>query len=451
MKGEYRMHNTLLHDKRRMIEGMTIVGIDPAKAKHQAVILDSTGSQRGKTFSFDVTHEGYCETLWGKVRQIVPNCNPQNTAFAIETSCNLWLTLAFYLHSEGYRVVLVSPLTTYHARPMVNHDFSRTDPKDAMLIAANARQGYYDRFVVHEPLHSALHRLSITYDKLRKECAQNRARLRALIEQIFPEFLTIVEPDTQSAMYLLKRYLFPDEFLSLNIAQESDALVAISRHQYGMNSMIQLQRAAHHTIGVVTTAEDRIAERITLDCWLAQIETISANLERIFNELVRCAGQLPEYHILLSLKGVSETTAALFLAEVQDIHRFSHYKQIEKRAGMNLRLSQSGQFVGTRHISHLGNSRLRWLLYSMTEETARWIPEVRIKYLQRQMKVRRHRKNIVASCPQLLKLIMALVKERRTYEIRQDSLARMTVLEQQYAEFKEKRKNKKRAFTEQAA
>ena len=52
------MHNTLLHDKRRMIEGMTIVGIDPAKAKHQAVILDSTGSQRGKTFSFDVTHEG---------------------------------------------------------------------------------------------------------------------------------------------------------------------------------------------------------------------------------------------------------------------------------------------------------------------------------------------------------------------------------------------------------
>jgi hypothetical protein len=46
---------------------------------------------------------------------------------------------------------------------------------------------------------------------------------------------------------------------------------------------------------------------------------------------------------------------------------------------------------------------------------------------------------------------MALVKERRTYEIRQDSLARMTVLEQQYAEFKEKRKNKKRAFTEQAA
>jgi transposase len=444
MKGEQCMELSSLQQKRSMIDGMTIVGIDPAKAKHQAMVIDPIGSQLGKTFSFDVSHEGYTNTLWHKLRQIVPNCNPQSVAFAVETSCNLWLTLCAYLEGEGYRVLLVSPLTTHHARPMLNHDFSRTDPKDALIVASNAQHGYFDLYTTHPPLHAAMHRLSITYDKLRKGCSQNRARLRALMEQVFPEFLTIVEPDTHTAMYLLKRYLFPQDFLSLNVAKEAQAIAAISRNQYGLNSLLQLQRAAHHSIGVLKTNEECIAERISLTCWIALIETISSQMEQVLTELYRCAEQLPEYHILLSLKGISSTTAALFLAELQNIHRFSHFKQVEKKAGLNLRLSQSGQFVGTRHISHLGDNRLRWLLYSMTEETAKWIPEVRIKYLHRQLKSRKHRKSIIASTPQLLKLIMALVRENRLYETRPDTLTEMIALEQQYTELKEKQKKAKR-------
>ncbi len=438
------MELSSLQQKRGMIDGMIIVGIDPAKAKHQAMVIDPIGSQLGKTFPFDVSHEGYTNTLWHKLRQIVPNCNPQSVVFAVETSCNLWLTLCAYLDREGYRVLLVSPLTTHHARPMLNHDFSRTDPKDALIVASNAQHGYFDLYSTHPSLHGAMHRLSITYDKLRKEYAQNRGRLRALVEQIFPEFLTLVEPDTHTAMYLLKRYLFPQDFLSLNVAKKAEAIATISRNQYGLNTLLQLQRAAHHSIGVPKNKEECTAERISLTCWIALIETIATQVDQVLAELIRCAEQLPEYHILLSLKGISCTTAALFLAELQNIHRFGHFKQIEKKAGLNLRLSQSGQFVGTRHISHLGDNRLRWLLYSMTEETARWIPEVRIKYLHRQLKSRKHRKSIIASTPQLLKLIMALVKENRLYESRPETLAEMKALEQQYTELKEKQKKAKR-------
>jgi transposase len=439
------MKQTSLQNKRSMIDGMIVVGIDPAKAKHQAVIIQPTGIQIGKTFSFDTSHEGYATTLWHKIRQLVPNCNPHNVVFAIETSCNLWLTLAFYLHHEGYRVLTVSPLTTYHSRPMINHDFSRTDPKDALLVASNALHGYFDFYQEHSVINSSMHRLSITYDKLRKEFAQNRARLRALLEQVFPEFLTFIEPDTHTAIYLLKRYLTPQDFLAMDLQAEAKAIGTISRSQYGLNTLIQIQHAAHRSIGVTKISENYIAERLSLDCWIALIETLFIHMENIFSELVRNAKQLPEYDILLSLKGISDKTAALFLAEVQNIHRFSHYKQLEKKAGVNLRLSQSGQFVGTRHISHLGNKRLLWLLYTMTEETAKWIPEVRNKYLRRQLKMQRHRKNVIASVSQLLKLIMALCKENRTYESRSESLAAMMLLEKQYTELKEKHKKNKKA------
>jgi len=425
-----------LHYKRRLIEGKSIVGIDPAKLKHQAAVVDADGNHVGKSFSFDVTHHGYNTTLWQKLRPMLPICNPDNTDFAIETSCNLWITLAFYLRHEGYRVLLVSPLTTYHSRPIMNHDFSRTDPKDAFLVADNARQGFFDLYMSFPTQSNAMHRLSITYSKLRKDLAQNRARLRAAIEQIFPEFLSFVSLNTQTGMYLLKKYLFPDEFLSLNLDEETKAIVGMSRNQYDRQTLLDLQDAARKTIGVKKSGEERIAERLSVNSWIALIEVLTSQMDAVFTALHEYASQLPEYDIIHSIKGISNITASQFLAEVRDIHRFSHYKQIEKSAGYNLRLSQSGQYVGTKHISHIGNKRLAWLLYTMTEETAKWIPEVRAKYLRRQIKRRKHRKNVVASTPQLLKLIMALVKENRHYEVRTEKVAEVKKLEDEYNQIK---------------
>lgn len=428
-----------LQSKREAIAGKTIIGIDPAKDKHQAAILDPHGVQLGHSFAFDVSCEGYTETLWKKVTKILPLCNPECTIFAVETSCNLWQTIAFYLHAQGYTVLLVSPLTTHHTRPMISHDFSRTDPKDALLVASNAQHGYYDRYERFWPHSNAMHRLSITYTKLRNELAQNRARLRALVERVFPEFFNVLGPNTLTALYLLRKYLFPDEFLAMNIHNEAPVIERLSRRQLGLETLKELQRLARHSIGINYTGEECVAERLSLDSWIALIGTLSAQMNTVLKELLKLANQMPEFEYLQSLTGVSTTTSALFLAEVRDLRRYSHYKQIEKYAGLNLRQCQSGQYVGARRISHLGNSRLRWVLYTMTEETARWIPEVRIKYLTRQIKRRNHRNNIVASTPQLLKLIMALAKEQRPYEQRAEAHNRMKHLEKQFNDLKEQK------------
>ena len=309
------MTSMQLQNKRRLIDGKTIVGVDPAKLKHQAAIIDSSGNEIGKSFSFDVSNDGYTTVLWQKLLHILPNCNPDTTDFAIETSCNLWITLAFYLHHEGYQVLLVSPLTTYHSRPIVNHDFSRTDPKDAFLIADNAHHGYFDVYQTFTPLSNAMHRLSITYSKLRKDLAQNRARLRASIEQIFPEFLSFISLNTQTGMYLLKRYLFPDDFLNLDLEKETSAIVVMSRNQYDHQTLLDLQDAAKHTIGVTKSNEECIAERLSVNSWIALIEAVSSQMESVFKALHDYAAQLPEYDILHSIKGISDITASQFLAE----------------------------------------------------------------------------------------------------------------------------------------
>ena len=49
---------------------------------------------------------------------------------------------------------------------------------------------------------------------------------------------------------------------------------------------------------------------------------------------------------LLAIKGIGVVTVAGFIAEIGDIGRFEHPKQIQKLAGLNLRENSSGKHKG---------------------------------------------------------------------------------------------------------
>jgi len=435
------MNHLRFQTNRQLLGGKIVIGIDPAKASHQAAVVDATGAQQGSSFAFPASAAGYGETLWRHLARIVTVHRPEDVVFAIETSCNLWETLAFYLHGRGYTVVLISPLSTHHARPVMNLEFSHTDPKDAFLVATIAQRGAFHRYESFSPHTNAMHQLAITYDKLRQDLAHNRARIRSLLDRLFPEFLRVLEPDTETAMHLLKSYLFPDEFLHLDLSAESLRIEQISRRQLGRSTLEALQQQARRTIGVARQSHERLADRLTLDAYLALVETLQTQLDRVLHELIARSRELPQFARLTSLSGVGNCLGALFLAEVRNLSRYTHYKHIEKLAGLNLRLYQSGRYTGSRRLSRIGNPRLRWIIYKMTEETARRVPEVRIKYLRRQLKRRRHIKNVVAATPQLLQLIVSMERHQHPYQVRQENVEELQKLENQYAQLKAARKS----------
>ena len=430
------MNHKRLQAQRQQLAGKIVIGIDPAKDKHQAAIVDAHGNLLGASFSFPVNSTVYSETLWRNIAKVIPACNVQDVVFAIETACNLWETLAFSLRARGYTVVLVSPLSTHYSRPIMSMEFSRTDPKDAYLVATIAQRGAYHDYEQFSPESNAMHQLAITYDKLRKNRAQNRARIRALLDRVFPEFPRILEPDTETAVYLLRKYLFPDDFRAMDIRAESKAIEKISRRQCGRTTLEELQHAACTTIGVLRQSDERLADRLTLDAYLALIDTLEIHSRRVMDALIDHAKELPQFERINSLSGAGKKLTALFLGEVRELSRFTHYRHLEKLAGFNLRLYDSGRYSGARHISSLGNNRLRWIVFKMTEETVRRVPEPRCKYLRRQLKKRNHVKNVVASVPQLLQLIVAMEKHQRNYELRPEAVQMMHDLDQQYEERK---------------
>jgi transposase len=430
-----------LETKRHYVSDKFIIGIDPAKHKHQVMVIDPKGIPIGNSFSFAHTYHGFHFKLWQKLNSLPFEVTPENTAFAVEISINYWQKLCYYLSEKGYTVLMVRPITTKHERPRLNN-FSRTDSKDALCIASSARQGYFNFYQKYTDEILGIHRLGITYDKLKKQLVIAKQRLRSEVEMLFPEFPGVLKIDTDTARYLLSKYMTAKDFSEINVFYEAIELVAISRNHHGSETLHELKEAASSSIGLPLDKISYMAHRMTINIWIEQINLIKIQQYNILKEMSKLSQQTPYYAILTSIKGVSEITADRFIAEIPQLKNSLHYKQIETFAGLNLRLSESGQIKGYRKISHLGNHRLRAVLYKMTEETKNHIPEVRIRFLKRQMIHATYTKNITACTTNLLKIIIALIRDNRLYEFDPEKLKEMEDLDQKYQEQKQKRQNK---------
>jgi transposase len=427
-------------EKQAEVREKIVVGVDPGKDYHQFAVLNEEGQQLGKSFSIPVSYEGYAHKLWQKLERITGACAPEAMVFAIENACNLWKTLSGYLTVKGYKVVLVSPLTTRCSRPLMNHDFSKTDPKDAFLVAQNAQRGHYDRYRLYSPRIESLHQLSIAYSKLLKDRVKNLQRLRSFMDTVFPEYMKVF-PDigVDTSLYLLARYFLPHHFLKMEMTKELLAVKKISQGNYGKEKLIELKEQSKHSIGLQEPVEET-SQRLVLDSWIMSVRLISSQIKKIGKEMIALASGSSCFEILKTIKGISDLSAARLIAECRDFEGIKHYGQIEKFAGLNVRVSDSGRSRGARHINGIGNKRLNHLLNQMTEQVVRYVPEVGNKYMRRQLKKPSYRKNIIASIPQLLKLIMVLLRENRPYEFREEKVKEMQDIKMQYDVLRKKRK-----------
>jgi transposase len=380
--------------KRQLVAGHFLLGVDPGKQQHTAWLLDPEGLPVGAPFSFSVDRQGFAQSLWQHLAQRLADYGPERLLVAVETSCNLWKTLAAYLNGQGYRVLLVSPLTTPHARPLRDHDFSRTDPKDAFLIAEQAQQGHFDLYQVFAADSEALHQLSLLYHKLAKDKQRVRQRLRSFMEQYFPEYLHAFDIESQTSLYLLERYFLPHHFLAMDIQAETPIVGPLSRQQHGLETLTLLQEWAHESIGVPARAQEAIL-RLVLDGWIDQLRLLQAQIKQVKKVLIQRAQQQPAFPLLTSIPNIAPWLAALFLAECRGLDAQTHYKQIEKFAGLHRKVSDSGQYVGHRRISYIGNRRLRKIIYQMTQQAIRPVPQVRCHFLRRQLKRSAYRQKML--------------------------------------------------------
>ena len=96
------------------------------------------------------------------------------------------------------------------------------------------------------------------------------------------------------------------------------------------------------------------------------LNTIYESLQVIRAGMQRLASQLPEYPVVMAMKGAGQVTGPQLMAEIGDVRRFTHKGALVAFAGVDAPPFQSGDFEAkSRHVSKRWSSTLRRTLFQI--------------------------------------------------------------------------------------
>jgi transposase len=160
-------------------------------------------------------------------------------------------------------------------------------------------------------------------------------------------------------MLILKECPTPAKIIEKGI----DGIIAIwKRHKIravGRKRAVMLLETAGSSVG---TKEGIISAENEVQMLLEDYENKMRQYDKTIALIGSLTKEIPEFEKMLEIKGIGLVTAAGFIAEIGDVGRFRHPKQIQKLAGLSLKENSSGKYKGETTICKRGRKRLRYYL-----------------------------------------------------------------------------------------
>tara|TARA_B100000315_G_C14495931_1_gene549971 strand:+ start:598 stop:1200 length:603 start_codon:yes stop_codon:yes gene_type:complete len=165
---------------------------------------------------------------------------------------------------------------------------------------------------------------------------------------------------TKSAQYLLKWAPTPQTIVGYGTNLVSKALEKVSRGKLGKEQVQALVQASWQSVRI---QEGR--ESILLEIQHIQnaIEESNRFIHDVEKRMASYLEQIPYSRFILSIKGISNNTAAGISGEVGDFSKFKTVEEIKKMAGLDLFEISSGKHKGRCRITKRGRSLLRKVLF----------------------------------------------------------------------------------------
>jgi transposase len=271
-------------------------------------------------------------------------------------------------------LVGVNPYHTKQAKELNDNSQTKSDPKDALVIAHLIRNGNYFDTYLPEAEYAELRLLNTERQRIMKELNRANNTLIAMLDEFFPEYSTIWGNVTcQTSLALLRKYVFPLEILATQQEKLLEDIKCASNGTEGVKLAEKMRIAASHSVGVT---EGLKSARLRINNLIDDMEhygkkkvVVEAEMETVMNAL-----ELGE--VLQSIPGIGSIISAAFVGEVGDVSRFDNWKQVRSLAGLNLVENSSGQHKGKTKVSKRGRPYLRHMLYLAGECGCRNNPEM---------------------------------------------------------------------------
>ena len=395
-----------------------IVGIDAAKDVHCARITDYRGLNLCKPVKVNNTTDGF-ESLLLRIEKLKNKYKCDKVIIGMEPSGHYWRAMGwhFMLNESNPVMVGVNPYHVKQARELDDNSPTKSDPKDALIIAHLIREGRYFDMYLPEAEYAEMRILNGERQRLMKQVSRANNIIVAVMDEFFPEYGKIWgKVACPTSREIMKQLAFPNEILA---ADKCDLRLLIKRASGGTEGeklMNELINAAKVSCGVregMKSAKTKLVRLIEeLEFYEKRVDDIETELETVMKTL-----ELSE--ILQSMNGIGTVISAAFIGEVGDIIRFDSPKQVRKLAGLNLVENSSGQHKGKTKVSKRGRPYLRHMLFMAGESCCLHNKEMRQYY-----DYLRKRKNnplgyyqaIVAVGLKVMRILFYMAKNREKYD-----------------------------------
>jgi len=390
-----------------------VVGVDIAQQLHVARAVNFRGIVIGDPLTFKNNEEGFASLLkWIKNLQRFNNLD--EAIVGMEPTGHYWINLSKWLSNQDIEVVTVNPHLVKKNKENRDNTQSKSDKKDALVIADMVKNGYYSEVRYTSESFEKLRVLMSNRDVVVKRLVSSINQLNRWVDIVFPELRQVFK-DIKAKGAIATLRLFPTP-MELETMQPHDVITgwkSIMKRQPGLKKAMLLLQVARRSVG---TRQALDAYKFHLEQLLEEYDLAVTQLERVEKQVTEELNKIPFAKKLLTIKGISEISLAGILGEAGDLSNFSHGNSLLRHAGLHLAEASSGKWKGQIVISKRGRSRLRRFLYLATMSLVMNNPEFKAIH-SHNVKVKKVKKmkSIMKLIGKLARIFVGIAKRNESY------------------------------------
>ncbi len=322
---------------------MNAAGIDVSKGKSMVAVLRPFNQMVAKPF--EVRHTGselkqladYLKGLDGETRVIM------------EHTGRYYEQIAQYLHDAGLYVSAVNPklIKNYGTGNTLRH--IKTDKADAKKIAKYGLDRWTElrEYTPMDTIRYQLKTLNRQCGLYTKTKTMMKNNLIALLDQTYPGVNALFnspvrEDGTQKWVDFAASFWHVDCVRSMSQTAFTERYRKwCKQHRYNFNGdkAAEIHAEAQDQIAILPKdAVTRLMIRQAIDA----LNAVSATLEKLKAEMLALASQLPEFPVVMNMRGVGDSLGPKLMAEIGDVTRFARRSAITSFAGVDPGADQSG-------------------------------------------------------------------------------------------------------------
>jgi len=412
------MKNTAARKLKQVPEGYLIIGVDPHKKKHAAVVITQDLTIRDR-FKLDNTREGL-EFLLQRVKIEMVKSDCRGIMFAIETGGHYWRNIAYYLDEKGIPFRFINQYTLKRRREGKDLNKRKNDYRDSEVAAQLLCTGEFVESGIPQGVYAELRTAHNAYRRLVKERTRITNLVKGLLDSLFPEFVRVFkDPCGLTALSVLSTCVIPGVIAGM---MEDEFVTAIEAQHHGRRLMRrklrELRGIAETTIGIEAGAWSLSAE---ISFLVEKLELIRRHITIIERSLINLVDETEEGKYLLSIRGLHYIAVAGLLAELGCFKSYPSAKQMIKMAGSNPTESESaGKKRARTPMSKQGRPVLRYCAWTSVIPMLRLNPDFRAWAKERRERPAHAnplngREVVGAALNRLLRLCFAMVKNQTYY------------------------------------